>query len=102
MPLTPREQPNPPSDPSSTEGSEPTASASDHKRVEHSPEEALPKLMSYNSRYQFKPSIVAEAAEGDDDEEIYKIEVRGWKVELSMMEVLTSVVPACSTITHLT
>ncbi|KAJ3282926.1 hypothetical protein HDU79_009549 [Rhizoclosmatium sp. JEL0117] len=55
----------------------------------------------YYSRYKFQPTICVETAEGDEDEEIFKVEVRGWRISAKMMEILGNVLTGCSGITHL-
>ncbi|KAJ3072216.1 Leucine-rich repeat-containing protein 71, partial [Rhizoclosmatium hyalinum] len=55
----------------------------------------------YYSRYKFQPTICVETAEGDEDEEIFKVEVRGWRISAKMMEILGNVFTGCSGITHL-
>ncbi|TPX71415.1 hypothetical protein SpCBS45565_g01052 [Spizellomyces sp. 'palustris'] len=59
------------------------------------------KIMTYNSRYRFTPTIVLETIDGDDDDEPQKLEVRGWKLPYGIIEVLSGVIPACGTITNL-
>ncbi|KAJ3328328.1 Leucine-rich repeat-containing protein 71 [Blyttiomyces sp. JEL0837] len=57
--------------------------------------------MRYKSRFRFKPTIYIESAEADDEDDICKLEVRGWKMPLKVMEVLTSVLPGCSSVSNL-
>ncbi|KAJ3293813.1 Leucine-rich repeat-containing protein 71 [Borealophlyctis nickersoniae] len=61
-----------------------------------------PRLMNYQSRYRYTPTLVVETTDTEEEEEVYKVEMRGWKIRPGLMEVLSQVVPACSTITHLT
>ncbi|KAJ3044315.1 Leucine-rich repeat-containing protein 71 [Rhizophlyctis rosea] len=106
MPITPRENAStpPPADSTTTSSSPgdnvPQPDSTTTTTTDLKPAE--PPLMSYHSRFQFKPSLIVETAEGEDDEEVYKVEVRGWKLSLSMTEALCAVVPACNSITHLT
>ncbi|KAJ3171946.1 hypothetical protein HK101_011199 [Irineochytrium annulatum] len=50
------------------------------------------------SRYRFKPTICTEA---DEEEEIYKVEVRGWKLQIKVMEVLSALLPVCHSVSCL-
>lgn len=52
------------------------------------------------SRYRFAPTINIELSEEDD--EVYKIEVRGWTIPPPMTDILTNAIAACSTVTHFT
>ena len=58
-------------------------------------------VMSYHSRFQYKPSINLETADGEDEEEVFSVQIRGWKMEEQTMAILASVVPACNSISHL-
>ncbi|KAJ3251971.1 Leucine-rich repeat-containing protein 71 [Chytriomyces hyalinus] len=55
----------------------------------------------YFSRYKFQPTVCIESREGDEDEEIYKVEVRGWKMSTKVLEILSLSLTSCSTITNL-
>ncbi|KAJ3231890.1 Leucine-rich repeat-containing protein 71 [Chytriomyces hyalinus] len=55
----------------------------------------------YFSRYKFRPTICIESRDGDEDEEIYKVEVRGWKTSTKVLEILSLSLTSCSTITNL-
>ncbi|KAH6565447.1 hypothetical protein BASA60_009947 [Batrachochytrium salamandrivorans] len=57
---------------------------------------------SYPSRFKFTPTITIETNETEDDEEVYRIQVRGWKLASSNLEALNSAINSCATITHLT
>ncbi|KAJ3216732.1 Leucine-rich repeat-containing protein 71 [Dinochytrium kinnereticum] len=52
----------------------------------------------YRSRYKFRPTICLEA---DEDEEIYKVELRGWKLSLRVLEALCFVMPGYNSINSL-
>lgn len=58
-----------------------------------------PRVMSYMSRYRYAPTMVLETLE--EDEELQKLEIRGWKMPQGILEALSSVVPACPTITNI-
>jgi hypothetical protein len=53
----------------------------------------------YVSKYRFSPTINVETNEYDDD--IYKIEVRGWKLSSAMSEIVGNAIASCSSITNL-
>jgi hypothetical protein len=53
------------------------------------------------SRYRFRPTICVETQEVEEEEEIFKVEVRGWKLSLKVMEALSVVLPACTSLSHL-
>ncbi|KAI8820107.1 uncharacterized protein EV422DRAFT_578899 [Fimicolochytrium jonesii] len=57
--------------------------------------------MNYISRYQYTPTILMETGEGEEEEELQRVEIRGWKVRVEIVEVLASVVPASGTISQL-
>ncbi|KAI9093064.1 hypothetical protein DFS34DRAFT_567948, partial [Phlyctochytrium arcticum] len=57
--------------------------------------------MSYASRYRFSPTIILESLESDDEDDFQRLEVRGWKLPVAIMEVLSGVIPACGSITNL-
>jgi hypothetical protein len=55
----------------------------------------------YKSAYKLHSRILVELAENEYEEEVFKVEVRGWKLSLKVMEALTTVMPACTSITTL-
>ncbi|KAI8923152.1 hypothetical protein BC831DRAFT_472407 [Entophlyctis helioformis] len=57
--------------------------------------------MYYHSRYKFSPTIDVETNENEEEEEIYKLEVRGWKLSIAAVESLNMSIAACTTITTL-
>lgn len=54
----------------------------------------------YKSRYRFTPTITLERAEGDDEDEISRLQVRGYTLSLNMMNVLSIIIPACSNLVN--
>ena len=56
-------------------------------------------LLKYTSKYRFSPTINVETNEYDDD--IYKIEIRGWKLSVPMSEIVGNAVTSCTSITNL-
>ncbi|KAJ3415969.1 hypothetical protein HDV05_003566 [Chytridiales sp. JEL 0842] len=55
-----------------------------------------PTITKPKSRYRFKPRICIETQETDEEEEIFKVEVRGWRLNIRVMEALSVVLPACT------
>ncbi|KAJ3054456.1 Leucine-rich repeat-containing protein 71 [Rhizophlyctis rosea] len=101
--LTPRAQTPPPNNHQSLPPPEDEPSAVDGSLGRDTPDRAEKPagVMSYHSRFQYKPTINVETGDGDDEDEVFSVQIRGWKVEEQTMEVLASVVPACSSISHL-
>ncbi|KAJ3011961.1 Leucine-rich repeat-containing protein 71 [Thoreauomyces humboldtii] len=60
-----------------------------------------PPVMSYRSRFRFTPTMVLETGEGDEEEELQKLEVRGWQISAEMVQILASLIVSCGTFTHL-
>ncbi|KAL5040679.1 hypothetical protein RTP6_007665 [Batrachochytrium dendrobatidis] len=69
-------------------------------KLRHSRIFSIPNI-NYQSRFKFSPTIDVESNEYEYEEEVYKIEVRGWKVSIPTMEAINLAITACSTITHL-
>ncbi|KAI9206984.1 uncharacterized protein BJ171DRAFT_495373 [Polychytrium aggregatum] len=61
-----------------------------------------PVPVKYNSRYRFTPTIDVELSDNEDEEEIYKLEVRGWRLDVRQVDVIACIMHTCTTITHLT
>ncbi|KAJ3109206.1 Leucine-rich repeat-containing protein 71 [Phlyctochytrium planicorne] len=53
---------------------------------------------SYRSRYKFRPTICVEV---DEDEEVYKLELRNWKVHAKLLEALSMILPSYNAINSL-
>ncbi|KAJ3208640.1 Leucine-rich repeat-containing protein 71 [Entophlyctis luteolus] len=74
---------------------------------------SLAKTGKYHSRYRFQPTICVESApppttttaltdQGNDEEDVaQKVEVRGWRIGVKVLDILNSAICACPTITHL-
>ena len=58
-------------------------------------------LTPYISRFRYTPTIDVETTENEDEEEIYKIEVRGWKLSVAAFDAFNSAATSCTTITHM-
>lgn len=101
--LTPRTQTPPPNNHQSLPPPEDDPSAVDGGPGHGTPDRAEKPagVMSYHSRFQYKPTINVETGDGDDEEEVFSVQIRGWKVEEQTIEVLASVIPACTSISHL-
>ncbi|KAJ1553807.1 Leucine-rich repeat-containing protein 71 [Nowakowskiella sp. JEL0078] len=56
--------------------------------------------LKYTSSYKFTPTIEVES-ESDDEDEITKIQVRGWKISNKVMEALSFCITVCTTISNL-
>ncbi|KAI8593813.1 hypothetical protein BDZ88DRAFT_101325 [Geranomyces variabilis] len=59
-----------------------------------------PKVMNYQSRFRFRPTLVLETGE-DDEDDLQKLEVRGWSIAPEMMEIISSLVSSCGSFTTL-
>ncbi|KAI8616896.1 hypothetical protein BC830DRAFT_1115993 [Chytriomyces sp. MP71] len=55
----------------------------------------------YVSRYRFQPTLCVETREADDEEEVYKVEVRGWKLSAKVLDIVSTVLTSCPSVTHL-
>ncbi|KAJ3140902.1 hypothetical protein HK100_008441 [Physocladia obscura] len=65
----------------------------------------------YFSRYKFQPTICVEttavasaavaAADNEDDDEVQKVEVRGWRINTKILDILSTVITTCTTVTSL-
>jgi hypothetical protein len=60
-----------------------------------------PKSLTYTSRYKYTPSILLEVGDEDDDE-VAKASVRGWKLSTPIFDVFTSCVAASNSLQSLT
>ncbi|KAI8921122.1 hypothetical protein DFJ77DRAFT_448680 [Powellomyces hirtus] len=90
---SPEDQPSDPLD-------VPDANASTVDSFEGQKEQKVAPTMNYASRFRFVPTIVLETAE-EDEEDLQKLEVRGWNITPEIMEIICGLVVACGTLSHL-
>ncbi|TPX57589.1 hypothetical protein PhCBS80983_g03715 [Powellomyces hirtus] len=90
---SPEDQPSDPLD-------VPDANASTVDSFEGQKEQKVVPTMNYASRFRFVPTIVLETAE-EDEEDLQKLEVRGWNITPEIMEIICGLVVACGTLSHL-
>ncbi|KAI9001979.1 hypothetical protein BC832DRAFT_128453 [Gaertneriomyces semiglobifer] len=55
------------------------------------------------SPYSLQPTLFIQISDPDDtgEEDLYKIEIRGWKIPIAMMEAFGTILPATNSLTHL-
>ncbi|KAL2916521.1 hypothetical protein HK105_203954 [Polyrhizophydium stewartii] len=61
-----------------------------------------PPITTYTSRYRFRPTIDVETIDNEEEEEVYKIQVRGWRLSVPSTEAICTALSSCATITNLT
>ncbi|KAI8902218.1 hypothetical protein BC833DRAFT_521338, partial [Globomyces pollinis-pini] len=53
----------------------------------------------YSSRYKFTPTIDVEMIDSEEEEDIlYRIQIRGWKVSIPALDAINSLIPTLSTL----
>ncbi|KAJ3161656.1 Leucine-rich repeat-containing protein 71 [Geranomyces michiganensis] len=91
---------NQPPGPTTTTAAATATPTTDGLEEQQSKSKLGPKLMNYQSRFRFAPTLVLETGE-DDDEDLQKLEVRGWAIAPEIMEIISSLVSSCGSFTTL-